>query len=146
MNNKTRILEVVFIVFLSVVGSILIHTKGVTVAMLFYGITILGYAFIWHKNKNWDLKEKYRDIKEAHARQRCSVFGLIFLGFLCLLCGVVTYFYENIMSVAVFCVIALLSVIPAYIIDRKFWAQVPREERPWAYRGMKSKENNPEEQ
>ena len=142
MNKKSRIIELIFLLVLIFGGNILMHTVGISSALLFWGALILAYALFWHKNKKWELDEKYHDMKEANIRQRYSVFGLIFLGALCLLCGVITWHDDSLMSLLVFMLLAVISLIPAYIIDRKFWAKVPREERPWAYRGIKSKEDN----
>ena len=146
MNSKFRIANAVFIFCLVLIGNILNITVGIYADLLFMGSAIIIYSLIIGRKKNWDLDEKYRNIKYAEKRYRYGWLGLMILGVVCAVCGVIMYFDEDAKWVLALMVILVILIIPMCFIDRKFWAQVPREDRPWAYRGIKTKGINTEEQ
>ena len=146
MNSKFRIINAIFIFCLVFIGNILTALVGLYADFIFMGVAMMVYGLIISRKKNWDLDEKYRNMKYAENRHRYVWLGLTIMGIVCIVFGMIMYFDNNIKWALILLAILAISLVPTYIIDRTYWAQVPREERPWAYRGIKSKENDIEEQ
>lgn len=146
MNSKFKMVNAIFIFVIVFIGNILTALYGIYADFIFTGVAAIVFGLIGGRIRNRDLDEKYRNMKYAEIRHRYVWFGLVVIGAVCIIFGVIMYFDNNIKWALMLLAILVLSLIPLLFIDGKYWAQVPREERPWAYRGIKSKEENMEEQ
>ncbi len=127
-------------------GSMLRALINISASLIFWGIAACILALYSVKNPCWDLKEEYKSLDIAKKRNKITVITIFLIGISCLVAAAILYFDHSTHWAVMLVLVVVILLIPGLCYDKKLWREVPREERPLAYRGLKSEENDVEEQ
>ena len=133
MKRYLRMFIILFIIM--TIADIIKYEIGLWAKTAFYGVSILFYAVFQFNNivNGIEIDKKYHKSEVLKEYNRKTATSLLWMGIATLVTAVILYFDDSVYWLLVLLPFIFLILIYGRQEDRKFWMQIPNEDRPRKY-------------